>query len=208
MNKQTLDKLRFIIPGIMISVTIYFVMNGIEGTIKNPLDNYLFYLLSLFFSVLYYAFNIRDIIWRKIDNTFFMKYISLCFEKIKNDEEIPVPCFSCLLKTKKETVNFRKNRRLFFELIDTQEILKEKSYQIMLNGCILTSVIDLGIVTFGVVIVEMVLYFLKQNFDLTMLIVCSVFVLSTPIVVYRLIKKHLQLTQGQMKSVKKEWFYE
>lgn len=127
---------------------------------------------------------------------------------IKKGEEVPSPCFCCLLKTKKEDVNFRENRRLFFEIIDTQEILKEKSYQIMLNGCILTSVIDLGIITFAVVIAEVVFHVLGFNFDITMLIMCSVLVLLTPIITYRLINKHLKLTQGQMKSVKKEWFHE
>ena len=94
MNKQTLDRARFIVPGIMISVTIYFVMNGIENTTENPLNNYFFYLLSLFFSVLYYAFNIRDVIWRKLDNRFFMQYISMCVDK----KSQPLVCLAYFAK--------------------------------------------------------------------------------------------------------------
>lgn len=207
MNKQTLDRARFIVPGIMISVTIYFVMNGIENTTENPLNNYFFYLLSLFFSVLYYAFNIRDVIWRKLDNRFFMQYISMCVDNIKKGEKIPTPCVSCLFhqKPNNKDNNLNTNRRLFFEVIDKQVVLKEKSQQVMLNGCILTSVIDLCIICLAVVLVEIIFYHFDLGFDITVLIVCAVLILLTPIVVYRLTKKHLILIKSQMNSVKKDW---
>lgn len=210
MNKQTLDRARFIIPGIMISATIYFVLNGIENTTENPLNNYFFYLLSLLFSVLYYAFNIRDVIWRKLDNRFFMQYISMCFDNIKKGEIIPTPCVSCLIRQKPNNKdnNLNTNRRLFFEFIDKYAVLKEKSQQVMLNGCILTSVIDLCIICSAVVLVEIIFYYFNFGFDMTVFIVCVALILLTPIVVYRLTKKHLILIKSQMNSVKKDWFDE
>ena len=97
------------------------------------------------------------------------------------------------------------NRRLFFEVIDKQVVLKEKSQQVMLNGCILTSVIDLCIICLAVVLVEIIFYHFDLGFDITVLIVCAVLILLTPIVVYRLTKKHLILIKSQMNSVKKDW---
>ena len=210
MNKQTLDKLRFIIPGIMISVTIYYIMNGFGSSTKNPLDNYLFYLLSLFCSVLYYSFNVRDLIWRKIDSTFFIRYISMCFNFIKKDKKIPNPCILCLLRNKDDSIkeNFSENRTMFIKFIDTKDILKEKSYQIMLNGCILTSVVDLSIICYVVIIFELIMLFAKLNYDAYILIICAVIIILTPIVVLCLIHKHLNLIKGQMKSIDKEWFNE
>lgn len=210
MNKQTLDRARFIIPGIMISATIYFVMNGIGSTSENPLNNYFFYLLSLFFSVLYYAFNIRDFLWRKLENRFFMQYISMCFDNIKKGEKIPNPCVSCLFRQKPNNKdnNLNDNRRLFFEFIDEYAVLKEKSHQVMLNGCILSSVIDLCIICLAVVVAEIIFCHLDIGFDMNVLIICASLILLTPIVVYKLTKKHLLLIKSQMNSVKKDWFDE
>ena len=210
MNKKTLDVLRFIIPGTMISVTIYYIMNGLFSSTKSPFDNYLFYLLSLVFSVLYYAFNFRDVIWRNIEKTFFLQYISLCFDNIRNDKNIPEPCVSCLFRSRKnkQDESFKANRRLFFELIDTEDVLKEKSQQVMLNGCILTSVIDLALISCAVVLIEVVFYIFHYKFDKTILIICAILIILTPVITYRLTKKHLFLTKSQMKSVKKEWLNE
>lgn len=194
----------------MISVTIYYIMNGFGSSTKNPLDNYLFYLLSLFCSVLYYSFNVRDLIWRKIDSTFFIRYISMCFNFIKKDKKIPDPCILCLLRNKDDSIkeNFSENRIMFFKFIDTKDILKEKSYQIMLNGCILTSVVDLSIICCVVIIFELIMLFAKLNYDAYILIICAVIIILTPIVVLCLIHKHLNLIKGQMKSIDKEWFNE
>lgn len=207
MDKKTLDKMRFIIPGIIISVTIYYIIYGTKNFSGNPLDNYLFYVISIICSVFYYAFNIRDFIWRKIDKTFFIQYITNSLEKIRNDETIPTIDIRKLYKERHVSPgkSSSKERSVFFELIDDKKALKEKSYQIMLNGCILSSVIDLWIIGFIVVFLEIIFLHIDFLYDRTMLIVCTFVVTIVPLIIYLLIKKHLILINSQMRVVKKDW---
>lgn len=204
MNKQTLDKLRFLIPGIIISVNVYFVLYGIIGLQNDPLKNYLFYLLSLFTSVLYYSFNLRDFIWRKIEDKTILQYIALYFKSKKDDKEVPKACIHCLKGTEmfdKKFIAFC--RRELFRNIDDEKpkSLKEKSGAIMLNGCILTSVIDLFIITAVVFAFEIVAFIIKWKFDSIVFWVSLAIIVFSPIIIYKLTSKHMELTKSQLNVI-------
>ena len=204
MNKQTLDKLRFLIPGIIISVNVYFVLYGIIGLQNDPLKNYLFYLLSLFTSVFYYSFNLRDFIWRKIEDKTILQYIALYFKSKKDNKEVPKACIHCLKGTEKfdgKFIGFCR-KELFRNIDDgNPKSLKEKSGAIMLNGCILTSVIDLFIITAAVFVFEIIAFIIEWKFDsIVFWISLSILVIS-PIIIYKLTSKHMELTKSQLNVI-------
>ena len=200
MDKKRLDTLRIITPGVFVAITIYFVLYGFSE--ENPLNNYIFYLISIFASLFYYCFNVRDFVWRKIDNKIFRQYIYEFMEIRNKDEKNAKPCVWCLIKNTYPPNSVGNSMNMFYHNIDGKDSLKEKSYQIMLNGYIMTSVIDLLIVCSLTIVGEGVIYlFWDLHFDKTILITCIVIVIISPLLVWKLINKHLELTKKQLLSM-------
>ena len=200
-DKKRLDTLRIITPGIFVAITIYFILYGFSE--KNPLNNYMFYLISIAASVFYYCFNLRDYIWRKIDNKIFKQYIHESMEVRKKGEKISKPCIWCLIKKKYPIDDVSGSMSVFYNNIDNDKSLKEKSYQVMLNGYIMTSVIDLFIVSISTIVIEGIIYILLYSwFNKNILVACIVMVIISPILVWKLINKHLELIKNQLLSMK------
>jgi hypothetical protein len=146
MNKETLKKWRIFIPGIITVLLIrfgltnskeeFFTIFKISKTLE--LNNFFYILPVLFFGIIYYALNVRWIVWKpfnfqvqeniknKILNTSNLKLLSSQWFGLKKDRAL---------------------MNIFYSFVDNNESLKEKSKVVIFNGLIWSSFIDLSVLS-------------------------------------------------------------
>ena len=146
MNKETLKKWRLVIPGIF---TIFFIRVGLTNSkeefftiykMSKTLEwNNIFYVVPvLIFGVIYYALNVRWIVWKPFN--------AQVQENIKNK----ILNASSLKLTSSQWFKMKKDRTLmiiFYSFVDSDESLKEKAKSVRLNGLIWSSFIDLSVLS-------------------------------------------------------------
>jgi len=146
MNKETLKKWRILIPGIIIFFLILFSLTNskeelfaIHKIFKTLEWNDSIYLgLVFIFGVIYYALNVRWIVWKPLN--FQVQ------ENIKNK----ILNASKLELTSSKWFNLKRGRALmniFYSFVDSDESLKEKAKSVRLNGLAWSSFIDLSVLS-------------------------------------------------------------
>ncbi len=146
MNKETLKKWRILIPGIIIFFLILFSLTNskeelfaIHKIFKTLEWNDSIYLgLVFIFGVIYYALNVRWIVWKPFN--FQVQ------ENIKNK----ILNASKLELTSSKWFNLKRGRALmniFYSFVDSDESLKEKAKSVRLNGLAWSSFIDLSVLS-------------------------------------------------------------
>ncbi|GAI01812.1 unnamed protein product [marine sediment metagenome] len=211
MELNTLKKLRFIVPGILLFIqfVLFFSIKDLNDitnylelhNVKNEISQFLFFISIIFIGILYYTFDIRKKIFKRnfeyVENNIKNKLLKPYENKYSTDE----------------INNFKKGSKLiniFFYLIDNDASLKEKAKIVNFNGLIWTSLMDLLIISFfGFIIffircfVIPVIFHFISYFDYSMAMAIANFVITfiSAFFVSFLTEKHVSLGNEQLEII-------
>lgn len=214
MSLEKLKWFRFFVPGVICSFYLYlFLNNTLPDNDFCEAGIYFFTtILSCFF---YYSFNIRDKTWKRISERVIDRNIINGMINIKlNTYSKNKFTFFVLLNWFFDKNYKTSSLKEFYNYIDKDESLKNKSKIVMFNGAILTAILDLIIITIFFVFVDIVFNAFKKFewFFLSTyskvdngkwLCVILVILFLSFICLYRVIKHHIELGEEQLEIINK-----
>ena len=201
MNKETLKTWRIFIPGI---ITILLIIFGLTNSkeeiltfykIFKPLERNDIFVIApvLFFGVIYYALNVRWVIWKP--------FIFQVQENIKNK----ILNASTLKLTSSDWYKIKKDRALmiiFYSFVDNDESLKEKAKSVRLNGLAWSSFIDLSVLSCLSALLHSGIYvFTSKLYHIYLAWILFLSYFISLVFVFLLTRKHIKLSNEQLEVI-------
>ena len=200
MSKEWLKRLRIIIPGIIILILLnpFFVEDlGFKRFFDsfNLMQGFIFIVISSIFGSIYYILNLRKFTIAKpieeINNNIKNKLIGFC-------EHCKISSDNCTLKKDKTLMH------IFYNLIDNDPSLTQKSKSVMLNGLVLSTVADIIIITIGFTPTYLFAFAFtnKIHFVLAAGITLVITILTWLVFLPKATNSHLSLSNDQLDFIK------
>jgi hypothetical protein len=199
MGKSTLKKIRLYAPGIisLVCVLPFLKLRDLK-TVSNKIPEGTFIpmlvLVVLVLGVIYYAIDIRDLLWRK--------FVLKCHKNVREKMVDPFRHDSAL-RAAVDCMTDQKVMRVFYNVIDNDPSLSDQQNDVRLNGAVLTTIID-AILILSLFSVTYLIAFLITH--------VSLFLLSTIIALLlqplfwflkgRVSKKHIRYEDEQLEVIK------
>lgn len=199
MEKSTLKKIRLCAPGIisLVCVLPFLKLHDLktvsdkipEGTFLSLLA-----LVVLVLGVIYYAINIRDLLWRK--------FVLKCHKNVRVKMIDPFRHDSAL-RAAVDCMTDQKVMRVFYNVIDNDRSLSDQQNDVRLNGAVLTTIID-AILILSLFSITYLIAFLITHASLFLL--CTIVaLLLQPLLWFlkgRVSKKHIRYEDEQLEVIK------
>ena len=157
MDKPTLKKIRLIVPGAIILVCMLpFGLSNLE-TISKAVPDSVFkivlFILSAFLGVVYYSFNIRNLLWREVVHT--------CHRNIRARMIDPIGHEAAYQEVTKH-LSDKEMMNIFYTIVDNDTSLTDRANDVRSNGAVLTSIIDAIIIIYFFAIVYIVTFLIVR----------------------------------------------
>lgn len=197
MNKESLHKLRLIIPGIII--LLYILIPHLKGPIsilelKISTESVIYIVIVFFIGGLYYWRNPRKYLMRVPLKRINDNIINQLLHPFKNDPEIK-DSISTLMQDK-------KIMNVFYFFIDNEKSLSERAKEVYFNGLIWTSAIDLTIISPLIMVIYLIEFFVTKNPKLLIVIfTCFAVFLVSAISLPGIVERHIYLSNDQLKYI-------
>ena len=199
MEKDTLKRLRLIIPGIIIFLLI---IPGLTDNVNQLMDcvllknfkisDLLYSLIFIIFGALYYILNLRWLVWQY--------FVRLVQDNIK--DTILKAC-----EIEMTSVNWYKLKsdrglmNIFYEFVDTNASLLDKAKDVRFNGLIWSSCVDMTILFWlAGIIYTLFFFFTKDHYIFIALVSFWISSLSV-IFSFVLTKRHISLSNKQLDMI-------
>jgi len=206
MSKEWLKRLRIIIPGIIILILL--IPLSVEGFDYkqffdriNLMQGFIFCVIVSILGSIYYVLNLRNLTFdkpiKKINNNIKNKLIAFC----EHCEILPE---NCTLKKDKTLMH------IFYQLIDNDPSLTQKSKSVMLNGLVLSTVADVIVITLGFIPIYLVALAItkKVHFIWATGIILFISILAWLLFLPKATNKHISLSNDQLDFIKVHYIEE
>jgi hypothetical protein len=138
MEKSTLKKIRLYAPGIisLVCVLPFLKLHDLK-TVSDKIPESIFLsllmLVVLILGVIYYAINIRDLLWRR--------FVQQCHKNVRAKMIDPFRRDSALRGVIDQLTD-QEVMRIFYNMIDNDRSLSDQQNDVRFNGAVLTTIID------------------------------------------------------------------
>jgi hypothetical protein len=203
MNKDTLKKLRLIVPGIIVllyAIPLYYKNISIAQLVSKIkiVEGVTYTLLVVIFGVLYYTLNLRGCSWKGYLNKIHNNIRTRCREICSDNNAI---------SSKFDDISTEDILHSFYKIVDNDASLTSKSLDVYFNGSILSSVTDLMIISSIFTLIYLLLIAAFGREDLVIFSVLSFVCLlfSRFILIPLLLRRHIKLGNDQLEFIKRHY---
>lgn len=208
MSKEWLKRFRLIIPGIIIML---FILLGLTKTKDELMDisllfsrfnwsdlYYIFYIgVIIILGALYYALNIRWLVWKHYN------------KKVEDNIKDTILNECTLNISAKQWYNLKKENAvmiIFYDFIDNNESLKDRSNDVRFNGLIWTTCFDITILSCLAGFIYTILFFTTTRshyiyISLFSFWLCFIALAFSSLLTYR----HLAKSNDQLEVIKQKY---
>jgi hypothetical protein len=199
MSKETLLRMRFIVPGVILIVALLPLIQpsiDLNEFLKISLDKAgIFYIVAIFFVGGIYHIS-------KLRNVLMGPSLAKINENISEKLLLPFEKEAGISKLAADLREGRKLLNVFYTFIDNDKVLSERAKEVYFNGLVMSSVVDLGVMSVVAALVYALAYVRGHQFwfaEIALagiaLSIASVFLLK-PIVKY-----HIRLSNRQIEYI-------
>jgi hypothetical protein len=198
MSKDTLIRWRFIIPAIILMAVAFPLVPGFDLQkileISISTDSIVVIGAALLVGTIYYILKPRDIVMRKA--------LLRVNENIKDKLLSPFETDKVIGKSIRKLREGNKMLDIFYNFVDNDKSLEERTKSVYFNGLLLSSFADLRIILMVATAVYLGVYLLIFNtLYLWIAIIWLVIFLSTYIFIPMLINRHISLSDTQLNYI-------
>jgi hypothetical protein len=194
MNKDALHIFRVIVPGTILLLIFYFITNHIQAFSQIEIlpEKVIYYVIVFVGGALYSIIPLRNFFMGlsldKIDNNIKNKIL----DNLTYDPRIQ--------KARNDISSGREIMNIFYNIIDNDASLIERTKEVYLNGLILSSIIDFVILAFFSDFILMIYLFISRNYPLLLQFFILLFLALIMWFVFRPlgVKKHIRLSNDQL----------
>lgn len=204
MEQDLLKKLRIIVPGCLIFfaflsvIMVKFAVKDLFSTIA-IVDIVYFIIIVFALGVIYHLFNFRSPFFRSSLEKINSNIKSSLLKPFKDDQEI---------SNKSEALKEGKTLMgIFYSIVDNDNSLKAKAKNVYFNGIFLSSVADLIPISFLAIGMHSACYLIwKSNYYLTLIFVWLVIYILAYVLLPKVTKKHIDLSNEQLDFIRTNCF--
>jgi hypothetical protein len=201
MSKESLTRLRFLIPGVLILLFSQPLVGGqpnlaIAATTLNSLSGGLFYLcVVITLGAVYYIFNLRK--------HMFASTLVAIDSNIRDRMLFPFAGDPAIAASLEKMRSPKAMLDIFYSFVDKDESLKEKAKEVYFNGLVLSSTVDLMVVSAFFSLVYAAFYLVsKTPQHLCFAFICTlIHMVATWLFRPLLTKRHIELSNTQLDSI-------
>lgn len=196
MSKETLHKLRLLIPGMIFFIILVPFLQGTQRMLelKIPSDSISYFVVVFVIGVLVYVINPRMWIMKKP--------LKRVVDNIKDKLLAP---FSMDTKILESTDNLRDGDKLtniFYFFVDNEKSLEERAKEVYLNGLIWSTLADLTIISPVAILVYLIAYIFTHNNHFLVLVGIAILVLLLSVVsLPAIVNRHIRLSNYQLSYI-------
>lgn len=197
MKKEHLKAMRLIVPGVLIFLLFYPLYKGnfaLDGLVNVSTKDAVYLVVVLVAGGIYKTLELRGIM--------FKERLDEVHENIKH--RLLAPFSSDPKIAKLRALPAQKFLKVFYNLIDNDESLKEKSKDVFENGLLWSSYSDVGVISiFGAIIYALTFMITGQrDFAFFALFLVALWGLSIPLI-FLSVNKHKKLGDDQLEIITK-----
>jgi len=199
MSIKTLKILRLFIPGLMILVVILTIQNADLLELSKALqsidlsrNDFNFYIMPIILGAIYYALGFRNLFFKKPIYSIQKNIRERLVSEFDDDQDISI--YSDRLRKNKKIL------QVFYNFIDSNRSLTEKSNNVRINGLFLSSFADACVISIFAILIYGIILFFFPIFYYVFLLAISIltFITSYFLFMPRLTKLHISYSNEQI----------
>lgn len=200
MTRTTLEKLRLVVPGVVILVVFFFLLPSFPRV--EDLSQFLLWLAGLLYLVIVCVigglYNIIGIRW-----WFLRDSQSLIQANIKQKLTVPFHGEDQIRANIESLIQGRQLMHVFYSIVDNDESLKVKAQGVYFNGLLWSTIADvMAISSFGIPVYLIVYLFNPlPHYFVVALILCIIYPIAALFLMPKVTSKHIELSNDQLEFI-------